>query len=267
MKQFVAYHNVNKMGCDFEVVDEFCFFSNKATNFLLQTVGARVWIISGLQNGKKKSYHLEGVFIPDQVIESEDNNFSHAISGAIGVVFNPGINLNDLKWFPDFLKSQSNFSIGIASINHKDALQYFNDCLEMGDAENSFNTEELLGDIDDIDESFLFAEEGAESYSVHLRRERSSFLIEMKKQDILAKNRSLACEVCGFDFYLNYGELGLNFCEVHHKIPLSELKGSRLTTLEDLVIVCSNCHRMLHRLTPAMSIEFLREIVNKIRSK
>jgi 5-methylcytosine-specific restriction protein A len=69
----------------------------------------------------------------------------------------------------------------------------------------------------------------------------------------------LACEVCNFDFGVVYGELGTGFAECHHKLPLSE--GVRRTRLEDLAIVCSNCHRMLHRRSLSLSIEQLAELV------
>jgi 5-methylcytosine-specific restriction protein A len=53
--------------------------------------------------------------------------------------------------------------------------------------------------------------------------------------------------VCGFDFAGVYGPRGSNFCEVHHLKPLSDVHSEVETRLQDLAIVCSNCHRMLHR--------------------
>ncbi|MBQ7215008.1 MAG: HNH endonuclease [Synergistaceae bacterium] len=54
--------------------------------------------------------------------------------------------------------------------------------------------------------------------------------------------KKLQCEVCGFDFEAVYGELGAGYIEVHHKNPISD--GERITDLnEDLVMLCSNCHR------------------------
>ena len=60
------------------------------------------------------------------------------------------------------------------------------------------------------------------------------------------KGKHLKCEVCGFDFEEVYGKLGAGYIEVHHKKPVSE--GERITDLNnDLVMLCSNCHRMIHR--------------------
>jgi hypothetical protein len=58
----------------------------------------------------------------------------------------------------------------------------------------------------------------------------------------------LDCFVCGFNFEETYGELGKFFIEVHHRKPLAEFDGLRVVSAkEDLCVLCSNCHRMLHR--------------------
>ena len=67
------------------------------------------------------------------------------------------------------------------------------------------------------------------------------------------------CSVCSFDFESNYGEIGKEFIHVHHKIPLADIrKEYKLNPTEDLVPVCPNCHAMLHRTKPALTIEELR---------
>lgn len=56
------------------------------------------------------------------------------------------------------------------------------------------------------------------------------------------------CAVCGFDFEENYGELGKEFIEVHHIIPLSQIRKEYIINPEkDLIPLCSNCHSMIHR--------------------
>ena len=62
------------------------------------------------------------------------------------------------------------------------------------------------------------------------------------------RTQSLKCEVsgCGFNFEKAYGALGMGFAEVHHLRPLAR-SGPCITTLDDLAIVCANCHRMIHR--------------------
>jgi predicted HNH restriction endonuclease len=45
-----------------------------------------------------------------------------------------------------------------------------------------------------------------------------------------------------------YGEIGSGFAEAHHVLPLAQLAESVVSSSHDLVTVCANCHRMLHRL-------------------
>lgn len=54
--------------------------------------------------------------------------------------------------------------------------------------------------------------------------------------------------MCEFDFEDTYGEWGKNYIEVHHLKPLSSRDESILVNPKlDLICVCSNCHRMIHR--------------------
>lgn len=56
------------------------------------------------------------------------------------------------------------------------------------------------------------------------------------------------CAVCGFDFEETYGELGKEFIEVHHIVPLSQIRKEYIINPQtDLVPLCSNCHSMIHR--------------------
>lgn len=67
------------------------------------------------------------------------------------------------------------------------------------------------------------------------------------------------CQVCGFDFEQVYGELGTSFIHVHHIVPLSEIgKTYQVDPIKDLVPVCPNCHAMIHRTRPALSLQELR---------
>ena len=82
-----------------------------------------------------------------------------------------------------------------------------------------------------------------------------------KKQQVLRTTGCLTCEVCGFDFERIYGRLGRGFCEVHHKVPLAEVGTEVITKMEDLAILCANCHRMVHRTNPFKSLEELQQLV------
>jgi len=83
-------------------------------------------------------------------------------------------------------------------------------------------------------------------YIIHRHRERK--LRAAKINEALERDGCLKCEVpnCAFDFKKTYGALGEGFAHVHHRIPLGTLNEVRLTKLEDLAIVCANCHAMIH---------------------
>lgn len=105
--------------------------------------------------------------------------------------------------------------------------------------------------------------EGNPIWVQHLSRERSPKLIKEKKEACIKKFGKLSCEVCGFDFHQFYGERGENFCEVHHIKPLAHTNEKVKTRLSDLAIVCSNCHRIIHRTKTIISIDELKRIIEK----
>lgn len=106
--------------------------------------------------------------------------------------------------------------------------------------------------------------EGKKAYVTHVRYERKTELVEQTKQKHRNANRGrLPCSVCGFDFEKKYGSLGKDFAEVHHTVPLSayEKLQKQTTSVGELVVVCSNCHRMLHRRRPWLTVEALGELI------
>ena len=114
---------------------------------------------------------------------------------------------------------------------------------------------EEIGQIIDIEEF----PEGRILTRFHMLRERNSRIVDKKKNIVQKSTGRLACEVCDFDFQRVYGDLGVGFAECHHKLPLSKLLPGQMTHLDDLAIVCANCHRMLHRSRPVLTITQLRE--------
>jgi hypothetical protein len=112
------------------------------------------------------------------------------------------------------------------------------------------------------DESSYEAVEGLRRLRQHYARERSRPLIERKRQDFARRHDGrVFCEVCRFDFSVRYPEsLGTGFIEVHHLAPLSTREEPRRTGLDDLLLVCANCHRMIHRTRDAEgNLGMLRE--------
>lgn len=105
--------------------------------------------------------------------------------------------------------------------------------------------------------------EGREIERKHKLRERNQAVIKSAKEAFKRKNGKLYCQVCNFDFYENYGEIGYDFIEGHHTIPISELKGEIKTQVKDVALVCSNCHRMLHRKRPWLKMADLKKLIIK----
>lgn len=98
---------------------------------------------------------------------------------------------------------------------------------------------------------------------VHIARERNKKIVNTKKNNVLVQMGKLECEVCGFDFNTVYGEIGKGFAECHHVKPVSELKPGDTTKLDDLSILCANCHRMIHRSRPWKTVNELKEIMKR----
>ena len=115
---------------------------------------------------------------------------------------------------------------------------------------------------DFLSSSFL-AKEGQSKISFHFFRERNKAIVNLKKDFFIQQHGGLYCEACGFDFFSKYGERGKNYAEVHHNIPISDPGFTGKTRLSDLSVLCSNCHRMIHRKNPWISVAELKNIINQ----
>lgn len=126
-------------------------------------------------------------------------------------------------------------------------------------AENRIKADELDSNLPDYRDSFP---EGKRYQKLHFIRERNPKIVRIAKQNFLQKHGRLFCEVCDFDFEKKYGKHGKGFIEAHHTIPISELKSDgEETKVEDIALVCSNCHRILHRYRPWLSIADLKKLL------
>ena len=119
---------------------------------------------------------------------------------------------------------------------------------------------ELANKLYDIpeDEEPVEVKEGKVIYKLHKYYERNYAIIKRKKSQYLKRYGKLDCETCGFIFEEQYGKIGKGFIECHHRIPLHQLSVEKITKLEDLALVCSNCHRMLHRKISSLTINELQ---------
>ena len=98
--------------------------------------------------------------------------------------------------------------------------------------------------------------EDASKFRLHKRIERNARLAAKVK-----KVQGCTCQVCGMNFEERYGSVGKDFIEAHHLIPLATLKGQKITLrpAKDFAVLCSNCHRMLHRSGCVDNLQRFRE--------
>jgi 5-methylcytosine-specific restriction protein A len=120
----------------------------------------------------------------------------------------------------------------------------------------------ILVPADIVDDDDGGVAEGGILLAVHRRYERDKEIVRKKKRRVFERQVALVCEVCGFDFAVTYGDHGREFAECHHTKPVSSMTPSDKTKLDDLSIVCANCHRMLHRGKDLLSIAALKKLLN-----
>ena len=100
--------------------------------------------------------------------------------------------------------------------------------------------------------------EGKEKIRIQTYYERNR---KLRAQAI--KIHGTKCAVCGFDFGEKYGPAGEGYIEIHHIVPHASIKKEHgVDPQKDLVPVCSNCHRVIHRPGDKwMSIEDLKKMI------
>lgn len=109
-------------------------------------------------------------------------------------------------------------------------------------------------------EEKIVRKEGARKTIIVNSYERDRSLRDKK---IEASNGDCSCSICGFIFEKKYGNRGKGFIHVHHLQALSEVGKTHDVKLESLILVCPNCHAMLHRFSPMLKPDKLKEIIEK----
>jgi predicted RNA-binding protein with PUA-like domain len=101
--------------------------------------------------------------------------------------------------------------------------------------------------------------EGKQYYKQHVMRERNPKLMKEAKELFIRQHGCLYCEVCKYNFEDHFGDRGRDFIEGHHTKYVSELAPGEGTKITDIVMLCPNCHRMIHR-KPRISFEDLKAL-------
>jgi 5-methylcytosine-specific restriction enzyme A len=85
------------------------------------------------------------------------------------------------------------------------------------------------------------------------------------RRNCLSYYKPVCCS-CGMNFKDKYGELGADFIHVHHLKPLASVHFTHeVDPITDLRPVCPNCHCMLHRTDPPLTIEALKDRIAKVK--
>jgi len=98
---------------------------------------------------------------------------------------------------------------------------------------------------------------------------KTTIVVNRYERDKSARSKciekwGIQCAVCNFDFERFYGAIGAGFIHVHHLKPISAVgKEYELDPVNDLRPLCPNCHAMVHRRTPALSIDEVKQCIEK----
>lgn len=93
----------------------------------------------------------------------------------------------------------------------------------------------------------------------HRARERTLRQAKLEQTRAASRDGRIRCQVpgCNFDFEAVYGSVAAGFAHVHHLRPLAEATAPTVTKLDDVAVVCANCHAVIHRGGACRSIETL----------
>lgn len=100
-------------------------------------------------------------------------------------------------------------------------------------------------------------------FEFHKNRESDPLVLRVKKEIVLSNQKNLKCEVCGFDSKKVYGELGNNLMEIHYNKELKNEPGLEASDMDDFIVVCSNCHKVLDKNYGLLNAADLKKIIRK----
>lgn len=107
----------------------------------------------------------------------------------------------------------------------------------------------------DLEEAIV-GKEGRTLARVHVYKERDRSFVKRAKKYFRDKNAGkLTCSSCGLDPEVRYASGGDRAIEAHHKVPVFELQPDSVTTVNDVVMVCAACHRVIHSQLPCLPFD------------
>lgn len=94
-------------------------------------------------------------------------------------------------------------------------------------------------------------------------------LVNRYERDARARKKCIEhhgaiCAACHVNMATIYGEDLEGFIHVHHIVPLSAIgKEYRVDAIADLRPLCPNCHAVVHRFNPPLSVEEVRQRLSR----
>jgi len=123
-------------------------------------------------------------------------------------------------------------------------------------------------EIEVFDENLIIYE-GTQELINTAKYKRSKLLRDRAIKHFTDEDERIRCRVCGFDFEEVYGERGKGYIEIHHQKPVFQFDGDDMkqtinNALKNLIPLCANCHRMVHRSREnILSLSELKKIIFK----
>jgi 5-methylcytosine-specific restriction enzyme A len=102
-------------------------------------------------------------------------------------------------------------------------------------------------------------------YAYHRKIERNRTAARYAK-----KFHGTRCQACELEFAERYGEIGKGFIEAHHLRPIATLEEGmpvKYDVAADFAVLCSNCHRMIHRFANPSDLASFRAAINEASDK
>lgn len=124
---------------------------------------------------------------------------------------------------------------------------------------DAFTPQSLQDFLEMAEDDEAYAEGKLIVRTVRQRQRNRKLVTDAKLRFRASHAGQLYCEVCGFDFSVAYG---IDYIEAHHTEPISSLESDTENTLDDVVLLCANCHRAAHTRTPPYGVDELRDLLN-----
>lgn len=178
----------------------------------------------------------------------------------INIQFNISKKKNGFEFLMGMFENDINKLNKLAIENRYDIVNISNDNI-CGVKNSSISELKILVDTKCVYKGY----EGYTIEKVVREKKRDPRLRKLKLLEFSNKNGRIYCECCGLNFEDKYGAFGgENFVEVHHDNRMvSEMCDGDTTELDDLAVVCCNCHEVIHRNN--ISVKILKEFFENRR--